>query len=168
MSEVKNGTESNLQLPHGVSSSSQQGSISALPSTVPVSTFVLFKDYFDKKLTPLKRDIQEDSLSNSDSIAKKLKEESKISFKFEGNKKQFYFKVHSASIALGKSKLEVVRGYLEEIDSDIKKRNKLIRLADKSAAGCESEDEKRIRRAEQRVLRKRKDRQQQKVKSTVK
>ena len=29
-------------------------------------------DYFDKKLTDLKRDIQEDSLSNIDSIAKKL------------------------------------------------------------------------------------------------
>ena len=135
------------------------------------STFALFKDYFDKKLTALKRDIQEDSLSNSDSIAKKLKEESKISFKFQGNKKQFYFnsdlaeKVHAASTALGKRKLEAVRGYLEELDSDIKKRNKLIRLADKSAAGWDlvneylsdelasgSEDEKRIRRAEQRAL----------------
>jgi len=72
-----------------------------LPSTVPAeqssestdlaSTFALFKDYFDKNLTALKRDIQEDSLNNSDSIAKKLKEESKISFKFQGNKKQFYF-----------------------------------------------------------------------------
>ena len=71
------------------------------PSSVPVeqssestdlaSTFALFKDYFDKKLTALKCDIQEDSLSNSDSIAEKLKEESKISFKFKGNKKQFYF-----------------------------------------------------------------------------
>ena len=83
----------------------------------------------------------EDSLSTSDSIVKKLKEESKISFKFEGNKKQFYFnsglaeKVHSASTALNKGKLEVVRGYLEDIGSDMKKRNKLIRLADKSAAG---------------------------------
>ena len=89
----------------------------------------------------MKRDIQEDSLSNIDSIAKKLKEESKISFKFVGIKKQFCFnsglaeKIHAASTALGNRKLEVVRGYLEELDSDIKKRNKLLRLTDKSAAG---------------------------------
>ena len=175
----------------------QQDSVTVLPSTVPTeqlpesadlaSTFSLFKDYFDKKLSALKRDIQEDSLSNTDSIAKKLKEESKVSFKFEGNKKQFYFnsdlaeKVQSASTALGKRNLEVVKGYLEEIDADIKIRNKLIRLADKSAAGWDlvneylsdalasgSEDEKRIRRAEQRALRKRKERQQQKGKSTNK
>lgn len=197
MSDTENYTESNLEVPRGGLSSSQQNSFSVLPSTVPVeqssesadfpSTFALFKDYFDKKLTALKCDIQEDSLSNSDSIAKKLKEESKISFKFEGNKKQFYFnsglaeKVHSASTAFGKRKLEVFKGYLEEIDSDIKKHNTLIRLAAKSAAGWDlvneylsdelasgSEDEKRIRHAEQIALRKRKDRQQQKVKSTVK
>ena len=40
-----------------------------------------------------------------------------------------------ASTALSKRKLNVVRRYLEELDSDIIKRNKLIRLADKSAAG---------------------------------
>lgn len=197
MSDTENGTESILDVPHGGSFSLRQESVSLPPSSVPVeqssgstdlaSTFALFKDYFERKLTALKRDIQEDSLSNSDSIAKKLKEDSKISFKFEGNKKQFYFnsglaeKVESASTALGKRKFEVVRGYLEELDSDIKKRNKLIRLADKSAAGWDlvneylsdelangSEDEKRIRRAEQRALRKRNDRQQQKVKSSVK
>ena len=175
----------------------QQDSISLLPSSVPVeqssestdlaSTFALFKDYFDKKLAALKPDIQEGSLRKSDSIAKKLREESKISFKFEGNKKQFYFnsglveKVQSASTTLGKRKFEVVRGYWEELDSDIKKHNKLIRLADKSATGWDlvnkylsdelasgSEYEKRIWRAEQRALRKQKDRQQQKVKSSVK
>ena len=129
----------------------QQDSISLPPFSVPVeqssestdlaSTFALLKDYFDEKLTALKRDIQEDSLSNNDSIAKKLKEDSKISFKFEGNKKQFYFnsglaeKAQSTSTALGKRKFEVVRGYLKELGSDIKKRNKLIRLADKSTAG---------------------------------
>ena len=149
MSDAENGTESILDVPHGGSFSLRQESISLPPSSVPLeqssgstdlaSTFALFKDYFDKKMTALKRNIQEDSLNNSDSIAKKLKEDSKISFKFEGNKKQFYFnsglaeKVQSASTALGKRKFEVVRGYPEELDSDIKKRNKLIRLADKSA-----------------------------------
>ena len=127
----------------------------------------------------LKRDIQDESCSNTDSVAKKLKEESKITFRFEGNKKQFQFnsdlaeKVKSASVALGKRKLDLVKTHLEELDSDIKKRNKLIRLADKSAAGWDlvneylsdelasgSEDEKRIRRAEQRALRKRSQRQQ--------
>ena len=51
------------------------------------STFSLFKDYFDKKLGALKRDIQDELCSNTDSVAKKLKEESKITFRFEGNKK---------------------------------------------------------------------------------
>ena len=142
------------------------------------SAFSLFKDYFDKKLGALKRDIQDESCSNTDSVAKRLKEESKITFRFEGNKKQFQFnsdlaeKVKSASVALGKRKLDLVKTHLE-LDSDIKKRNKLIRLADKSAAGWDlvneylsdelasgSEDEKRIRRAEQRALRKRNQRQQ--------
>ena len=144
MSDAEDHIEPSSEIPRGGSSSSQQDSVSALPLTSSIeqppesadlaSTFSLFKDYFDKKLNALKRDIQEDSLSNTDSIAKKLKEESKVSFKFEGNKKQFYFnsdlaeKVRSASTALGKRKLEVVKGYLEEIDADIKKRNKLIRL----------------------------------------
>ncbi|XP_068690339.1 uncharacterized protein [Montipora foliosa] len=138
MSDTENGTESILDVPHGGSFSLRQESISLPPSSVPVehssvstdlaSTFALFKDYFDKKLTALKRDIQEDSLSNSDSIAKKLKEDSKIS-------------------AAG---WDLVNEYLSH----------------ELASG--SEDEKRIRRAEQRALRKRKDRQQQKVKSSVK
>ena len=62
------------------------------------SAFSLFKDYFDKKLGALKRDIQDELCSNTDSVAKKLKEESKITFRFEGNKNSF----KSASVALGK------------------------------------------------------------------
>ncbi|CAH3035070.1 unnamed protein product [Porites lobata] len=84
-------------------------------------------------------------------------------------KKQFQFNSDLAE----KRKLDLVKTHLEELDSDIEKRNKLIRLADKSAAGWDlvneylsdelasgSEDEKRIRRAEQRALRKRNQRQQ--------
>ena len=105
------------------------------------STFSLFKDYFDKKLGALKRDIQDELCSNTDSVAKKLKEESKITFRSEGNKKQFQLnsdlaaKVKSASAALGKRKLDRVKTHLEELDSDIKKDNKRIRLTDKAAAG---------------------------------
>ena len=46
------------------------------------SAFSLFKDYFDKKLGALKLDIQDESCSNTDSVAKKLKEEPKITFRF--------------------------------------------------------------------------------------
>ena len=76
-----------------------------------------------------------------DSVSKNLKEESKITFRFEGNTKQFQFnsdlaaKVKSASVALGKRKLDLVKTHLEELDSDIEKRNKRIRLTEKSAAG---------------------------------
>ena len=110
--------------------------------------------------------------SNTDSVAKKLKEESKITFRFEGNKKQFQFnsdlaaKVKSASVALGKRKLELVKTHLEELDSDIKKRNKRIRLTDKPAAGWDlvneylSDELASGSEAEQRALRKRSQRQQ--------
>ena len=191
MSDVEDVTPANTDFPSSdvlPSSLPKQPLSQSLEASVPfqssesndiASAFSLFKDYFDKKLGALKRDIQDESCSNTDSVAKKLKEESKITFRFEGNKKQFQFnsdlaeKVKSASVALGKRKLDLVKTQLEELDSDIKKRNKLIRLADKSAAGWDlvneylsdelasgSEDEKRIRRAEQRALRKRNQRQQ--------
>ena len=79
------------------------------------SPFSLFKDHFDKKLSALKSDIQDELCSNTDSVTKKLKEESRITFRFEGNKKQFQFnsdlaaKVKSASVALGKRKLDLVK-----------------------------------------------------------
>ena len=39
------------------------------------------------------------------------------------------------SVALGKRKSDRVKTHLEELDSDIKKRNKRIRPTDKAAAG---------------------------------
>ena len=154
MSDVEDITPANTDFPSSdvllPSLPKQTSSLSqSLEASVPIqssessdiaSAFSLFKDYFDKKLGALKRDIQDESCSNTDSVAKKLKEESRITFRFEGNKKQFQFnsdlaaKVKSASVALGKRKLDLVKTYLEA-DSDIKKPNKLIRPADKSAAG---------------------------------
>jgi len=149
-----------------------------------VSTFALFKNYFDKKLVSLKRDIREEALNTTASVAKKLKEDSDITFKFEGNKKQFKFnsglanQVSSATSALKRKRYDTVKSCLEELDKQIRKRNKLIRLADKSAAGWDlvseylsdelasgSEDEKRIRKAEQTALRKKNLRNQQRLKT---
>ncbi|CAH3185947.1 unnamed protein product, partial [Porites lobata] len=121
-------------------------------------------DYFDKKLGALKRDIQDELCSNTDSVAKKFKEEYKITFRFEGNKKQFQFNSDLAA----KRKLDLVKthDHVEELESDIKKRNKRIRLKDKSAAGWDlvneylSDELASGSDVEQRALRKRSQRQQ--------
>ena len=118
----------------------------------------------------MKRDIQDELCSNTDSVAKKFKEEYKITFRYEGNKKQFQFnsdlaaKVKSASAALGKRKLDLVKTHLEELESDIKKRNKRIRPKDKSSAGWDLVNEYLSdglasgSEVEQRALRKRSQR----------
>ena len=72
----------------------------------------------------------------------------------------------SASVALGKRKLDLVKTHLEELDSDIEKRNKRIRLTEKSAAGWDlvkeylSDELASGSEAEQRALRKGSQRQQ--------
>ena len=184
MSDVEDVTPANTDFPSSdvlLPSLPKQPLSQSLEASVPIqssessdiaSAFSLFKDYFDKKLGALKRDIQDELCSNTDSVAKKLKEESKITFRFEGNKKQFQFnsdlaeKVKSASVALGKRKLDLVKTHLEELDSDIEKRNKRIRLTEKSAAGWDlvkeylSDELASGSEAEQRALRKRSQRQQ--------
>ena len=70
------------------------------------------------------------------------------------------------SVALGKRKLDRVKTHPEELDSDIKKRNKRIRPTDKAAAGSDvvneylSDELASGSEVEQRALRTRSDRQQ--------
>ena len=92
MSDVEDITPANTDFPSSdvsLSSLPKQPLSQSLEASVPFQslessdiasafslfkdTFSLFKDYFDKKLGALKRDIQDESCSNTDSVAKKLK-----------------------------------------------------------------------------------------------
>ncbi|KAK3105235.1 hypothetical protein FSP39_020415 [Pinctada imbricata] len=139
------------------------------------AAFELFKSYLDRKLDTFKRDITQDSDQKSQDIAKKLKLEHSYQFKYEGNKKQYEFNDHLNSEVLKiaraaeKRDFSSVQKLCDEISKEIHRRNKCIKLADKSPAGWEtvkeylsddlasdSEDEKRIRAAESRAMRARK------------
>ena len=133
-------------------------------------TFSLFKSYFDSQLKNLKRDISTESRKLQQESAKRKRT---VEFIFKGNKKQFEFNESigeklDIAIALCDqgSQVQVVKAYLDDIRRDIKKRIKLIRLADKSEFGwdlveeylsddvaSDSDDAKKIRQAEERVIR---------------
>ena len=85
MSDVEGVTPANTDFPSSdvlLPSLPKQPLSQSLEASVPIqssessdiaSAFSLFKDYFDKKLGALKRDIQDESCSNTDSVAKRLK-----------------------------------------------------------------------------------------------
>ena len=131
-------------------------------------TFELMKTYLDKKFKSVKRELS-DSISKQSKKAKPSHQKSV--FKYKSNEKQFAFNneiietVEEVMADLDSSRL---RKELKSVTTKLTDRNKLIKMADRSPAGwatveeylsdelaSDSEDEKRIRSAEARAIRKR-------------
>ncbi|XP_053401945.1 uncharacterized protein LOC128557757 [Mercenaria mercenaria] len=126
--------------------------------------------YFNSKFTELKRDFKEDSEWAAENVRKKVRTDNSLSFKNVSNRKQYLFNadiadlLDSAQKAINLRNASKATDFLEEAKSKIKHRNKLICIADSSSAGwltiqeyeqnevaSDSDDDKKIRRAEERA-----------------
>ncbi|XP_072045836.1 uncharacterized protein [Amphiura filiformis] len=126
-----------------------------------------FKSYFEGKLDSFRKEITDQSSLTREKVEKLQTPEPE--FNYKSNKKQWRFntevgdKVEEASVFLEKNKVGEAKEVLKQAAASIKHRNKLIRLADKSDGGwlaveeyeeddlaSDSEDDKRIRSAQNR------------------
>ncbi|XP_021371383.1 uncharacterized protein LOC110461960 isoform X1 [Mizuhopecten yessoensis] len=129
------------------------GPTDSVPAPKPVSSnndafqaLDLFTTYLDAKLKGLRDDIREEHDLSANSF-KRLKKEREVKFKFNGNKKQFDFnsevleEVELAEKAVVKGDSSSTRDSLRNIRTLLEKRNKLIRIADKSVCGWDTVNE---------------------------
>ncbi|XP_072177446.1 uncharacterized protein [Diadema setosum] len=166
MSDQEFSREQDHTLGSEVSTVSQPATLTpSFVSNAIKEAFGSFKEYFDSSIAQVKEESE-----------KKLSAAStELSFCFKGNRVQFEFnsslqeKLEKGVALLEEGKHVAALSKLKEGIADIRKRKKLIRLADKSDAGwsavdeylsddlaSDSEDEKRMRQAQARTARKRK------------
>ena len=149
----------------------QRNSVSQVSSPVNanpdlVDTLELFKNFLDVKLGDLKSQL----IQEQDSIKKKIKGDVALKFKSEGNRIQHTLNEEVLESLYKLSKLissvqSQASRIIVDLTDQIKGRNKLIRIADSSPTGwgtvnevaSDSDDEKKIRQAENRAIRNTKD-----------
>ena len=131
-----------------------------------VDQFELMKTFFDKKLNSMKREL-------ADSLSEKIKRPkvSSSTFNYKSNEKQYQLNndiMDTLEEVIKDTTSSRQKKELNNIVTKLFDRNKLIKMADRSPAGwatveeylsdelaSDSEDEKRIRSAESRAIRKR-------------
>ena len=133
-----------------------------------------------REVRDLKNDVHNNSLSVSSEV-KKLKSETQVTWRFKGNKVQYDFNgeldesINQVVWAIQHDKSDYAVDILKELADKLRRRNKLVRIADTSDGGWEtvklyesnpiasdSEDESRINRAESRALKRKKAQSQPK------
>nr|XP_054771917.1 uncharacterized protein LOC129279877 [Lytechinus pictus] len=131
------------------------------------------------------KDYVDQAIASQKEATSKVIESVKVNFKFKGNKLQFEFnnsqleRVQTATNAIKKGDTASAILELQKVEDDILKRNKLIRIADKSEDGwkvvdeylseelaSDSDDDKKIRAAQNRAASKRKKAKSNRSKAT--
>ena len=140
--------------------------------TATEDVFERFKTYLDHKIENLSSGLSSQSSSETGKL-QRASEAGKL--KFQGNKDQFLFNselqatVDEAANFLGLRDVDKAAEKVEDLRKSLRHRQKIIKLADKSEAGwlavkeyeaeelaSDSDDEKRIRKAQERALKKKK------------